>query len=78
MLSTLDGTVEAKYKDEIALINAALAKVPETTNSVPDEDIAFFTAAAVALRKTQYSDFYELADKLDEIAECFKDYQASY
>ena len=78
LLSALDSTVKTKYATEIALINAALAKIPETTNAVPDKDIALFTSAADALRQTQYSDFYELADKLDEIAECFKDYQASY
>ncbi len=77
-LAELDGAITDKYAAEIALINAALAKAPETANYVPDEDIAYFTEAAQALRATQYSEFYELADKLDQVAECFTKYQASY
>ncbi len=77
-IEELGSEVTNKYKAEIEIINAALAKVPETSNFLPDEDIAYFTAAAEALRKTQYSGFYDIADKLDEVAECYIKYQASY
>jgi len=77
-ISELDDSAKKTYKAEIAQVNAALAKITKTSAFVPDADIALFTAAAQSLRKTQYSEFYEIAEMLDQVAECLTKYQAAY
>ncbi len=77
-IGELDSSAAAQYKQQIAAVNAALAKVQATSTYVPDSDIELFTVAAQALRETRYSEFYEIAEMLEEVAECLTEYQASY
>lgn len=77
-LDGLSDSAKAQYKAEIDALRTAIANLESQKARVSIEHIEALEAASEGLRKTQYSDLYEVADCIDTAAEALRDYRSSY
>lgn len=77
-LDSLSDSAKAQYKTEIGALRTAIANLESQKARVSIEHIEALEAASAGLRKTQYSDLYEIADFIDTAAKALRDYRSSY
>ncbi len=78
ILDGLSDGAKAQYKAEIDALNAAIENLESQKAKVSIEHIEALEAASAGLRATQYSDLYEVADRIDDAATALRDYRSSY
>ena len=78
VLNELTSSEKEKYSAEIKAVRDAISALTTFKAYVPDEDIEALLSATDALRSTQYSKFYDVADYIEEAADALYSYQASY
>ena len=78
VLDELSSAEKSKYSEEIKALRTAINGLKTFKAYVPDKDIVALMSACDALRATQYSKFYDVADYIEEAADALRSYQASY